>query len=140
MQGARRRVRHDLFLRRDRQIDSSVMKRERQTPATQTEQRQMGARRLCGNHLYVMKLPFSHSPSVIKPSQAMRTARHHHGGRCNSYGNRFVSCSSGKSVSIKANRNEGTAAPIIHLSTQGKSTLSAWLPLFTSIIFWKINY
>ena len=35
----------------------------------------------------IMILPFSHSPSVIKPSQAMRTARHQHGGRCNSYEN-----------------------------------------------------
>ena len=34
-----------------------------------------------------MILPFSHSPSVIKPSQAMRTARHQNGGRCNSYVN-----------------------------------------------------
>jgi len=33
----------------------------------------------------IMILPFSHSPSVIKPSQAMRTARHHYGGRCDSY-------------------------------------------------------
>ncbi|MCI1966200.1 MAG: hypothetical protein LKJ17_08745 [Oscillospiraceae bacterium] len=57
-----------------------------------------GRRRLCGNDLYAMKLPFSHSPSVIKPSQAMRTARHHHGGRCDSYGNRYTACSSGMSV------------------------------------------
>lgn len=33
----------------------------------------------------IMILPFSHSPSVIKPSQAMRTARHQNGGRCDSY-------------------------------------------------------
>ena len=52
---------------------------------------------LCGNHLYVMKLPFSHSPSVIKPSQVMRTTRHHNGGRCDSYGNRYAACSSGMS-------------------------------------------
>ncbi len=58
-------------------------------------------RRLCGNDLHVMILPFSHSPSVIKPSQAMRTARHHHGGRCDSYGNRYAACSSGMSVNIK---------------------------------------
>ena len=61
-----------------------------------------GHRRLCGNDLHVMKLPSSHSPSVIKPSQAMRTARHHHGGRCDSYGNRYAACSSGMSVNIKS--------------------------------------
>ena len=38
----------------------------------------------------IMILPFSHSPSVEtalgrEPSQAMRTARHQHGGRCDSY-------------------------------------------------------
>ena len=92
-------------------MDFSVTERERRTPAPQAEQRLTDAGRLCGNHLYVMKLPFSHSPSVIKPSQAMRTAHHQHGGRCNSYGNRYAACSSGMSVNIKANRNKGTAAP-----------------------------
>lgn len=29
----------------------------------------------------IMILPYSHSPSVIKPSQAMSTARHQNGGR-----------------------------------------------------------
>ena len=82
-------------------MDFSVTERERRTPAPQAEQRLSDARRLCGNHLYVMKLPFSHSPSVIKPSQAMRTARHQHGGRCNSYGNRYAACLSGMSVNIK---------------------------------------
>ena len=39
-----------------------------------------------GNDLMRLRiLPFSHSPSVIKPSQTMRTARHQNGGRCKSY-------------------------------------------------------
>ena len=33
----------------------------------------------------IMILPYSHSPSVIKPSQAMSTARHQNGGRWKSY-------------------------------------------------------
>lgn len=31
----------------------------------------------------------------------MRMARHHYGGRCDSYGNRFAACSSGMSVNYK---------------------------------------
>ncbi|MPM85049.1 hypothetical protein SDC9_132126 [bioreactor metagenome] len=92
-------------------IDSYVTEKERNTPAPQAEQRPTDAWQLCGKHLYVMKLPFSHSLSVIKPSQAMKTARHQNGGRCKSYGNRYAACSSGMSVNIKANRNKGTAAP-----------------------------
>ncbi len=83
-------------------MDFSVTERERRTPAPQAEQRLSDTGRLCSKNLYAMKLPFSHSPSVIKPSQAMRTARHQHGGRCNSYGNRYAACSSGMSVNIKS--------------------------------------
>jgi len=68
------------FYARERVIYSSVTEKERNTPAPQAEQRPTDAWQLCGKDLYVMKLPFSHSPSVIKPSQAMRTARHQNGG------------------------------------------------------------
>lgn len=104
-------------------MDFSVTERERRTPAPQAEQRLSDAGRLCGNHLYVMKLPFSHSPSVTKPSQAMRTARHRHGGRCDSYGNRYAACSSGMSVKIKTNRNKGTAAPSLRIAHDGSANM-----------------
>ena len=101
MQGAGRRVRHDLSLRKRGDRFQRNGKGAKSTSAA-SRAASNGRRRLCGNDLYAMKLPFSHSPSVIKPSQAMRTARHHHGGRCNSYGNRYAACSSGMSVNIKS--------------------------------------
>jgi hypothetical protein len=99
-----------------------------------------GRRRLCGNDLYAMKLPFSHSPSVIKPSQAMRTARHHHGGRCDSYGNRCAACSSGMSVNIKSKSKQRESRVDHTFLSQDKSTLSTRLILFylgRSIRLWN---
>ena len=43
-------------------------------------------------------------------SQAMRTARHQHGGRYDSYGNRYAACPSGKSVNKKQIETRGTTA------------------------------
>ena len=64
---ARQQVRHDLRLRRERDI-----------PMLHVD---LG--RSAGHDLVhqIMILPYSHSPSVIKPSQAMSTARHQNGGR-----------------------------------------------------------
>jgi hypothetical protein len=55
-----------------------VSRRERDIPMLQANRG-----RLAGQDLVhqIMILPYSHSPSVIKPSQAMSTARHQNGGR-----------------------------------------------------------
>jgi len=65
---ARQQVRNDLRFSR----------RERQIPLLQVD---LG--RSTGHDLVhqIMILPYSHSPSVIKPSQAMSMARHQNGGR-----------------------------------------------------------
>lgn len=59
-----------------------VSRRERQIPLLLVD---LG--RSAGHDLVhqIMILPYSHSPSVIKPSQAMSTARHQNGGRGKSY-------------------------------------------------------
>ena len=65
---AKRQVRKDLrFLGRERDI--SMLQANRGGLAGQDLVHQ------------IMILPYSHSPSVIKPSQAMSTARHQNGGR-----------------------------------------------------------
>ena len=58
------------------------VKGERSIPVLQA-----GRGRFAGDNVThpIMILPFSHSPSVNKPSQAMRTARHQNGGRLCSY-------------------------------------------------------
>ena len=64
---ARQQVRHDLRLRRERDI-----------PMLQANRGGLAGQDLVHQ---IMILPYSHSPSVIKPSQAMSTARHQNGGR-----------------------------------------------------------
>ena len=64
---ARWQVRDDLQSRRERSIPLPHADRGRSAGHNLVHQ--------------IMILPYSHSPSVIKPSQAMSTARHQNGGR-----------------------------------------------------------
>ena len=55
-----------------------VLGRERDIPMLQANRGGLAGQDLVHQ---IMILPYSHSPSVIKPSQAMSTARHQNGGR-----------------------------------------------------------